>query len=115
MKATLPSSGPSADEAAALILRGEGIRGCSVRDFRLALTSIRTELEEIALTKAKLKKEQRMLEMMLYMMFPEEAIHDGYQNVASLVASRMRLVKEQDEKEKADRNPETTVREIPVT
>lgn len=66
-------------------------------DFRTAIRSARVEVEELQVKRLELMKERRTLETAMYMLYPEEAVRDGYMSATRAIACRLSRAKERRE------------------
>lgn len=59
------------------------------QDFRFAISGVQKELDELSLKRTELMKERRTMQTVMYVMFPEEALKDGYMSATSAIARRL--------------------------
>lgn len=69
----------------------------AAEDFRTACRAIQREVEDLQRQRQELMKQRRTLETVMYMLFPKEAIRDGYMSANAAVAQRLRHAKQKRE------------------
>lgn len=74
------------------------LRDFEPQDYRSSIRKVDAEIEELQQERLKLMREKRTLETVMYMLFPKEAIRDGYLDGNREVAQRLRRAKERREK-----------------
>lgn len=66
-------------------------------DFRSVMDDLAEQIGELQKQKLSLMQERRTLETVMYMMFPQEAIRDGYLCPTKAIANRLKRAKEMRE------------------
>lgn len=75
----------------------EGFQNYKAEDFRHAVYSLKKEIDELQKQRQELMKQRRTLETVMYMMFPKEAVRDGYMSATAAIAQRLRRAKESND------------------
>lgn len=80
-------------------------------DFRSVQKSLSREIDELQVQKLELVKQKRTIETVMYMLFPKEALRDGYLSANTVIAQRLKREKDKREehllkpgKKKGDRS-----------
>ena len=66
-------------------------------EFRKATSAITKEVFALKAEIGELKKQRRTLETLMYMIYPKEAVRDGYMSANMVVEARLRRVREAEE------------------
>lgn len=69
-------------------------------DFRAAQRSYQREIDDLQVRRLQLMKEKRIVETVMYMMFPKEAVRDGYLSATTAISQRLRHAKDSREAKK---------------
>jgi hypothetical protein len=70
----------------------------TTEDFRTAVSTIKKELANVNLMRQQLLKEERTISTLMYMLFPKEAMRDGYMSATSVLTARLSAAKKKKDR-----------------
>lgn len=98
VEAFLRDKGYLADHRPGFPLGHVDFKQCTAEDYRSSIVELHKEIDDLQQKKMELMKERRTLETVMYMLFPSEAMRDGYLSASAAISQRLKRAKEAREK-----------------